>query len=382
MLKKKSTPVLSMAVFTGEKEMGNEASEKLQALVDACLIDVSEEIERPPVAMFIEDLIEPIPLFSKGNFSIITGAAKSRKTFLISMFMAASIKKNGFQQKLYCPNDGINIIFDTEQSRYKAQQIAKRICYLSEIENPSNLLVYSLRTLEPRERIALIDRVLSTTPNINFVAIDGIIDLDIDPILQADQAQNIVMKLMQWTEYYKIHITCVLHYNKAVSTLLGHLGSFSHRKADAIIEVAKDKIEENISIVRPVDYREKEFLPFAFSIDTQGMPFIMNDFLIEPKSNVKKTGKEKIFHFYPAQLDTTENNKILKSVFKDHQEQGYGVCWRNIKISVEKNIGFNIGDNKAKDMLACFINDGLVKKIEQKPNPVYVLPEYHNNYFG
>ena len=64
------------------------------------------------------------------------------------------------------------------------------------------------------------------------------------------------MKLMQWTEIYNIHITCVLHYNKTVSTLLGHLGSFSHRKADAIIEVSKSKEDENIYIVRPEDNRK------------------------------------------------------------------------------------------------------------------------------
>jgi len=113
----------------------------------------------------------------------------------------------------------------------------------------------------------LIDDVLATTPNLNFVAIDGIIDLDIDPILEAKQAQNIVLKLMQWTEIYNIHITCVLHYNKTVATLLGHLGSFSHRKADAIIEVSKNKEDESISLVKALDCREKEFLPFAFSIN-------------------------------------------------------------------------------------------------------------------
>ncbi|HZW64218.1 MAG TPA: AAA family ATPase, partial [Hanamia sp.] len=203
--------------------------EEIKKLAAACLINLSDRLDPPPVAMKIVSEGKPITLFTKGNFSIITGAAKSRKSFLISLLIAASIAGK-LQDLLFCESHGMNIIFDTEQAKYKVQQIGKRICDLSETVNPSNLLVYSLRTLEPAQRIEVIESVLTTTPNINFVAIDGIIDLEIDPILQADQAQKIVMKLMQWSEIYNMHITCVLHYNKTVQTLLGHLGSFSHRK--------------------------------------------------------------------------------------------------------------------------------------------------------
>lgn len=378
----KEVPALYLEAFTGDdisdirrNTMQEQLQEPaIQALVDACLINISERLEPPPIAMEIMIDGKPITLFTKGNFSIITGAAKSRKSFLISMFIAASLKGN-LQDLFLCNEKGITIIFDTEQARYKVQQIAKRICNLSENINQSNLLVYSLRTQEPSQRIDIIDRVLSTTPNINFVAIDGIIDLEIDPILQADQAQRIVMKLMQWTEIYNIHITCVLHYNKTVSTLLGHLGSFSHRKADAIIEVSKSKDDENISIVRPVDCREKEFLPFAFSIDPTGMPYILNDYVIEKKIKVDKEPKNKKPAFSFSQLESSVHTEILKSVFKIHKEHGYNDCWRNIKNAIEIIAGETIGDNKAKDFLTCYLSTGAIIKMEQpKKKPVYGLP--------
>ncbi len=247
-------------------------------------IDLDEELSAPPVAMAIKQTNGgTVTLFTKGNFSIITGAAKSRKSFFLSMLMAEAVSQRS--EYFQCPSTGINILFDTEQAKYKVQQIGKRVSQLA--GSNDNLDVYTLRTLDPAERIALIEKVLKDTANINFVAIDGIIDLDNDPILQAEQAQKIIQNLMKWSEDYGIHICCVLHYNKTITTLLGHLGSFAHRKADAIISVTKDKNNENISIVEAVDTREKPFESFAFSVDENGLPFIMRERIIEEATGKK-----------------------------------------------------------------------------------------------
>lgn len=371
---KTPSPSFDNKVFTGEVLPEIKSENELQLLVNKCLINWHEKLEPDQVAMQILSDGKPITLFTKGNFSIITGAAKSRKSFLISLLIAAALKGN-VQDLFLCDGTGITIIFDTEQARYKVQQIALRICSLSENINPSNLRVYSLRTLEPAQRLEFINYVLSTTPNINFVAIDGIIDLETDPILQADQAQRIIMNLMQWTENYNIHITCVLHYNKTVSTLLGHLGSFSHRKADAVIEVSKSKEDESISIVKPVDCREIEFSPFAFAIDPYGMPYILNDYTIEKNGKIDRDTKPKKLSFSFSQLEDAVQNEILKSVFKIEKEQGYNTCWRNIKNAIEIIAGESIGDNKAKDFLASYLSNGeIIKKEILKKKPVYVLP--------
>ncbi len=351
-------------------------NEVMQNLINRCKINLSEILSPPPIAMQIKNENIPITLFTKGNFSIVTGPAKSRKTFLISMFMAAAVKGN-FQDHFFCTSEGINLIFDTEQSRYKALQIAKRICRLSGIINPDNLSAYSLRTLDPSQRIDLIEKVLESTPHINFVAIDGIIDLEIDPILQADQAQRIVSKLMKWTEIYNIHIVCVLHYNKTVATLLGHLGSFSHRKADAIISVTKSKEEEGVSLVEPVDCREKAFSPFAFSIDENSMPYILDDYIFEKKVKVKKEQDlTKTKSISAKDLDFSQHTDILNYVFKIQKEQGYADLWRNIKNAVDKIISMTIGDNKAKEFILYYIQDESIIKIDvQKKKAVYTLAE-------
>ncbi len=346
----------------------------MQDLISSCKIDLAAILLPPPVAMHIKNESEQITLFTKGNFSIVTGPAKSRKTYLISMLIATAIK-GCFQDFFFCTSNGINLIFDTEQSRYKVQQIAKRICRLSGTVNPENLCAYSLRTLDPSQRIDLIEKVLESTQNINFVAIDGIIDLEIDPILQAEQAQKIVSKLMKWTEIYNIHIVCVLHYNKTVATLLGHLGSFSHRKADAIISVTKNKNDENISLVEPVDCREKPFLPFAFSIDESGMPYIFKDHTFEKKiKENKESSKPKTKSITAKDLESSMHTNILNDAFKIQKEQGYADLWRNIKNSVEKIINTTIGDNKAKDFIAYYLNAENIIKIEvPKKKAMYTL---------
>jgi hypothetical protein len=369
---KKKAPVLSFEDFTGESNYFTNTTE-ITSLIEQSRINLDEPLSPPPVAMQIMSDNEPVTLFTKGNFSIVTGAAKSRKTFLISMLMAAAIK-GYFQDLFFCLANGINLLFDTEQSRYKAQQIAKRICRLSESAKPENLQVYSLRTLDPSQRLELIEQVLESTPNINFVCIDGIIDLQIDPILQADQAQMIVSKLMKWTEFYNIHIVCVLHYNKTIATLLGHLGSFSHRKADAIISVTKSKDDQNISLVEPVDCREKEFSPFAFSVDNSGMPFILEQYAFEKKPKPKETGEPKGKGTTPNQMDEYSHTDILNLCFAVHKEQGYAELWRNIKNAIEKITANNVGDNKSKDFLTYYLNNGCIIKTEiMKKKPVYTL---------
>jgi hypothetical protein len=364
-----SQPLKDNPFFTGIERNSTVAD-----LIKKCRIDLKEVLEPPPVAMQILSDGRKITLFTKGNFSIVTGAAKSRKSFLISMLMATAIK-GGFSELFFSDGEGVNLLFDTEQSRYKAQQIAKRITTLTGAIDESKFIPFSLRTLEPIERLNLIESVLETTENVNFVAIDGIVDLEIDPILDAKQAQNIISKLLQWTENYNIHIVCVLHYNKTVQTLLGHLGSFSHRKADAVIEVSKCKEDKSISEVKAIDCREIEFSPFAYQIDNSGLPYILEGYSFE-KATKEKKSKEgpKRVTITPNSIITETHLEILNHVFKTNKEQGYSDFQSNIKNSFNKVTGQTIGDNKARDFVSYYQNEELVVRIEI-PNrkPIYTI---------
>ena len=378
---KKAVPNITLQNFTNDDcfEKENHSIDNIKNLMERCKIDLTEKLSPPPIAMQIANENGLIALCTKGNFSIITGAAKSRKTFLLSMLLAAAVK-GSFQDTFICEGKGVNILFDTEQSSHKTQQVGHRICQLSETNNPENLKIYTLRAIEPSERIRGIEEVLSTTPNIKFVAIDGIIDLDIDPILQADQAQNIISKLMKWTEIYNIHISCILHYNKNASTLLGHLGSFSHRKADAVIEVSKSKEDSNVSLVKSVDCREQEFNPFAFSVDQTGMPYILHGYSFQKSAKVDKGQKtQKPKAITPVDLDPNKHIEILFIVFKIQKEQGYNDLWRNIK-NAGAELGITIGDNRARDFIPYYIqHENIIKsELPTRKTFVYTLAGQRN----
>ncbi len=360
---KKISPEFDYTGFTKDdfKAEGDSlASDPLDSIVSSCRVDLNEPLQPAPIAMYIRSVGEFIPLFTKGNFSIVTGAAKSRKSFFLSMLMLAAIK--GAFGILSCPSVGVNILFDTEQSKYKVQQIGKRIQRLLGSKSTENFIIYSLRTLEPSQRLALIERVLSTTPNINFVAIDGIVDLSIDPILQADQATQIVSKLMQWTENYNIHIACVLQYNKTVQTLLGHLGSFSHRKADAVIQVAKNTDDNSVSLVEAVDCREKEFEPFAFSVDESGNPYIIEDYQYVKKRSDRKHEKNK--PFLPSDLNSKQHIAIIDEVFRVNQSQQRGELVPTIKASLKSILSKEVGESKIRDFVTYYLQNEMIRKVE------------------
>ena len=336
--------------------------ERIRQLAAACTIDLAQPLAPPPVAMQVATPDgEYQTLFTAGNFSIITGPAKSRKTYLCSMLLAAACI--GQYGPFRCATRGAVIAFDTEQARYKTQQIGQRIARMVG-HTPASLRLYSLRTLAPDERLAVIGHVLASTPGIGYVVIDGIVDLAIDPILQADQAQAIIMALMQWSEQYSIHVTCVLHYNKSVTTLLGHLGSFSHRKADAVIEVAKLKDNPAVSTVTAIDCREKEFEPFAFTIDGDGLPQVVD---YQQGGGASKSNDQ----FNPAVITLDTHRSIVAEALPTGQRLTYTGAWRAIKAAITEVAGLTAGDNKAKNALGYYLSVGLIEKQGTGPKAIY-----------
>lgn len=365
------SPVTTELIISHLEELTKEPVNEIEELVQSCLVDLSKPIAKPPIAMEINNGDRNITLFTKGNFSIVAGKQKSKKSFLTSTFMATAIK-GSFQNHLFCPTNGMNILFDTEQSEYKTQQIGRRILKLAGKEKADNFLLYTLRTQDPEKRLEIIENVLEKTPNLNYVVIDGIVDLAIDPILQVEQAQNIISKLMKWTEVYQIHITCVLHYNKTVSTLLGHLGSFAQRKADCVIEVAKDSENENTSFVSPLDCREMEFKPFAISVDEYGLVNIKTD-IAERKSKAIKSEKQVRIKFTANSVNEEMHELILSNLFKKIKEYSYNELWRSLKQSIEFVCAESIGDNKAKEFITYYLAKEKIAKIEVKKKVLYTL---------
>ena len=208
-------------------------------LLKEAKIDVREEIKRPEIALkqILGNGQERI-LCSLGNFTLLSGKAKSRKSFLVGILISALISdKLIYGIKGCLPiNKKKGIFVDTEQGKYHVQLSLKRICELSEIEFPDNLDVIALRKYKPSERLNLLEYAIYNTENLGFVVIDGIKDL-ITSINDEGEASMIISKLLKWSEELNIHIIVVLHQNKSDNNARGHIGTEAINKTETHLSV-------------------------------------------------------------------------------------------------------------------------------------------------
>lgn len=339
----------------------------LQDILDQSRIDLKNLISAPPTCLQIVDAFNTTTLGTLGNFSAVIGKAKSKKTFFVTMAIATAIKNDIIYNKIKAslPEDRQRILhFDTEQSKDHVQKVVIRATNIAETSYPKHFDSFGLRSLNPRDRVEVIDYALKTINNIGLVVIDGIRDL-VNDINSPEEATQIVSRLMKWSEEKNIHILVALHQNKGDNNARGHLGTEIINKAETVISVTKDSKDPDISIVEPEFCRDKEFPPFAFKIDSNGMPFILDDW--QPIKDGKKL-------LTPFDTHKETHFKILKEIFRRTEKPQYGQLVEEIKYSFQQH-GIKGGDNKAKEWIKYYENQSMISKSKESGNkyPIYIL---------
>jgi hypothetical protein len=324
-------------------------------------IDVNEVLQPPQVAWSLLNTKsegEAI-LGTLGDFGLIIGKAKSRKSFFINIAVSTALSKdlifNRF--KSYLPPDKNEVIyFDTEQSKYYVHKAVKRICKQINEPEPQNLNAYHLRSLKPSERLIFIENEIYSNDKIGFVVIDGIKDL-ITSINDEGEATMIASKLLKWSEERNIYILTVLHQNKSDTNARGHIGTELINKAQTVLSITKAENNENISIVEPQQCRDKEPEVFAFEIDEYGLPILAENFEIRTEK--------------PAKIDVTEINfnakqTILSEVYSKGDEFCYSELIIQIGLAYKFVFNQNIGINKRKELITDFKNLNLITQDKTK----------------
>ncbi|WP_191182904.1 AAA family ATPase [Pontibacter aquaedesilientis] len=329
----------------------------LLRMLDEAIINLHEDLPYPKKCLeMVEDDGESFTLGTLGNFSLIIGKAKSRKSFLVGVVLAAALGKQLAEFKLtnhLPPDKRVVLHFDTEQGAHHVQQAAKRVLSLIGVKSAANLRPYCLRKYTPRERLEMIEHAIRNTPNVGFVVIDGIRDL-VTSINDEEEATMLASKLLKWTEELNIHIVCVLHQNKGDNNARGHLGTELQNKAESVISVTKDSNNRDVSIVAPEFCRDKEFTPFAFEIDDAGLPKLVNNWKQKQESRSSRITS-------PAEVPSDVHDKVLSEVFAEQDTYNYTSLFKAIK-SALRNQKINIGDNTAKDFVAYYQEKGSVVK--------------------
>ncbi|MEG3657316.1 AAA family ATPase [Arenibacter palladensis] len=342
-------------------------SEKLQDLE----IKATEEILPPQSAW--EQLQEngSAVLGTLGNFSLIIGKAKSRKSFFVNIAISAVLKNDMLlNQFTGClPTDKRKVIyFDTEQGKYHVQLSLKRICAQIGSDIPKDLKVYGLRSKTPSERLELIEYAICNTPNLGFVVIDGIKDL-VTSINDEAEATKIASKLLKWTEEQNIHIVTVLHQNKSDNNARGHIGTELINKAETVLSVTKKEQDKNISVVEAQQCRNKEPEPFAFEIDEDGLPTIVENYKIRSETRGDR------FNF--KDMEDFKKFQLLRDVFSNEESIRYSELVKQIKLAYNKQFKSNLGDNRSKELITYCKNQDWLK--QEKRNAPYTLGRFNNN---
>lgn len=256
-----------------------------------------------------EPIIEKdeIPIFSKGDFSILVGNPGTRKSWLCLAIAAAFLNDDGFLGFKRIGEKETLLWIDTEQGKPRAAQTARRlnkILCLPENKDLDFSILLDLRDKSFEDRKRILETAIKTYKP-QFVILDGLADLITDPN-DSKQSSDIVLRLMQLTAKFEIHILAVIHSNVGANDKArGHLGSEALRKCETAIkcDVAPDGESTKCTYQKTRNKRPQEF---CFSVCDE-IPTLCN---YEPKDETDRKELENIF----SELLTTEPKTMYKDL--------------------------------------------------------------------
>jgi predicted ATP-dependent serine protease len=337
-------------------------------------IDVNEVIPPPQIAWSLTNIKnegEAI-LGTLGDFGLIIGKAKSRKSFFVSIAVSTALGNDYILNrfKSYLPPDKNDVAyFDTEQSKYYVQKAVKRICQQVKQPEPKNLHAFNLRSLAPAERLQFIETEIYSNDKIGFVVIDGIKDL-VTSINDESEATMIASKLLKWTEERNIYLVTVLHQNKSDNNARGHIGTELINKAQTVLSVTKAENDSNISIVEPLQCRDVEPEIFAFEIDQNGIPQIAENF--EMRTETKKN------KFDVTDLEDFKKYQLLTAVFSKGESFSFKLLETQLILAYKNVFGKSIGQNAIGKLITDCKNNGWL--LQDKLKAPYTLGQFENDF--
>ena len=340
-------------------------------LWQASRLDLSEDYERAPEILKVHGSV----IGTLGNFSASIGKAKSKKTFNVSAIVAAALK-NGtvLSYTAELPENRRKILYvDTEQSSYHCAKVAKRILRMAGLptgRNHKDLEFLVLRKYTPEERIAIVREAIYRTENVGLVVIDGIRDMVYD-INSPSESTKVISLLMTWTGERHIHIHTILHQNKGDENARGHIGTELSNKAETVLQVEKDEKDPDISTVKAAHIRAMNFEPFAFRINGEALPELLDEYLFKHKD----PGKGKREKFDPYKDITEKQHRIaLEAAFTLKDEYGYKELAEELR-ETYASVGVMLGGNRLTDLITVLKNKRMI--VQENGRKYTFKPDFH-----
>ena len=292
-----------------------------------------------------------------GNFSASIGKAKSKKTFNVSAIVAAALK-NGtvLLYSAELPKDKRKILYvDTEQSKYHCHKVMERILRLAGLptdKDRDDFVFIVLREQTPDKRKQIIGYMLENMPDVGLLIIDGIRDLMYD-INSPSESTDLINLLMRWSSGYNLHIHTVLHLNKGDDNTRGHIGTELNNKAETVLQITKSTQDGNISEVKAMHIRDREFDPFAFRINDNALPEIVDDYVFQQPKQDR--------NFPLTELTEQQHREALENGFGKQVVQGYSNVIAALKQGYA-SIGYERGRNVLVSLNKFLVNKRMIVK--------------------
>lgn len=324
-------------------------------LVKDAKVDPFETVAKPPSVLEVNG----IPFGTRGNFSVLNGKAKSRKTTLALLLTIAKLDNNSFIYKPIvnkAPYTNV-IYFDTEQSDYHVHFLGNRVVSkLGLNPNTSRFSLYGLRKHAPEIRLKIIEEVLYNTEDVSFVVLDGVADLVSRGFNDEGDAINIVSKLLKWTQELNIHIVTIIHQNKGDNNAKGQLGSYLMNKAETVLNVTKSTYDDSISIATPAYSRGEEIQDIYFSIDESVMPILTN----APSVAASAIKRKK-----PTDFDLEFKLNLIEKVFNNEEKLLLQLLKDKLKFHLA-DMGYSIGYSSLRDWTTYYKEKELILQHSEK----------------
>ena len=292
-----------------------------------------------------------------GNFSLVKGKQKSRKSFFINLIISSILKTDTSRGIISASEDSKqNILYiDTEQGKSHVTMANNRIWENSVSDEHHRLHTYALRSMSPAERLESIETLIKKIDKLGFVVIDGIKDL-VTSVNDEVEASKIASKLLKWSEEFNIHIMVVLHENPSSTKARGHLGTELTNKAETIIAIEVDSKKPDVSIVKPASCRNIPFESFAISVNDSGLPFILEGYHIKGESKSMIALND---------LEDDKKFRIITKAFDNKNVLGYQELVTEIKRVLDE-VGFKRiktkGVNRIKELITHAIDKTMITK--------------------
>ena len=334
-------------------------------------LKVTDTYEVPPEILWVNGST----IGTLGNFSASTGKAKSKKTFNISAIVAAALKNDEvLKYSAYLPPNKRKILYvDTEQSKYHCHKVMERILRLAGLptdKDRDDFVFIVLREQTPDKRKQIIGYMLENMPDVGLLIIDGIRDLMYD-INSPSESTDLINLLMRWSSGYNLHIHTVLHLNKGDDNTRGHIGTELNNKAETVLQITKSQQDGNISEVKAMHIRDREFDPFAFRINDNALPELMEGY----KPEAKKPGRPEEEKFDPYRHITEQQHRIaLEAVFGLKEEYGYKEL-ENALIKSYTSIGVKLNHQKAVPLITMLRNKRMI--VQENGRKYTFMPDFH-----